>query len=84
MWIWVKNAILREANSTDSVSSLSPSSAKPHLSRKSKLAKENAPSFDLTSIPSESKPSPAMAAKLKSPLPLRPPLSNLVVCLIWF
>ncbi|KAK7845564.1 kinesin-like protein kin-12a [Quercus suber] len=71
-----RNAILREANSADPASSPSPSSAKPRPSRKSKSAKENAPPFDLTSIPSESKPSPAMAAKLKSPLPPRPPPSN--------
>ena len=71
-----RNAILREANSTDPASSPSPSSAKPRSSRKSKSAKENAPPFDLTSITSESKPSPAMAAKLKSPLPPRPPPSS--------
>ena len=60
-----QNAILREANSTDLASSPSPSSTKPRPSRKSKSAKENALPFDLTSIPFESKPSPATTAKLK-------------------
>ncbi|KAK7850000.1 receptor-like protein eix2 [Quercus suber] len=70
------NVILREVKSTDPASLPSPSSAKSRPSWKSKSAKENAPPFDLTSIPSESKPSPAMVAKLKSPLPPRPPPSN--------
>nr|POE80429.1 hypothetical protein CFP56_10646 [Quercus suber] len=76
VWIWFRNVILREAKSTDPASLPSRSSAKSRPSWKSKSAKENAPPFDLTSIPSESKPSPAMVAKLKSPLPPRPPPSK--------
>ena len=47
-----------------------------HCSLCFSLTKENALPFDLTFIPSESKPLPTMAAKLKSPLPPRPPPSN--------
>ncbi|XP_062164877.1 kinesin-like protein KIN-12B isoform X2 [Alnus glutinosa] len=67
-----RNAILRETHSTDPPSSLSPSLSKPRPSRKPKSAKENAPPTD-PNMPCDSKQSPA---KLKSPLPPRPPSSN--------
>nr|POE95055.1 hypothetical protein CFP56_15121 [Quercus suber] len=63
-----RNTILREANSTDPASSPSPNLGKPRSSRKSKSAKENDFPFYLTFISFESKPSLAMAAKLKSRL----------------
>ncbi|EEF45998.1 Carboxy-terminal kinesin, putative [Ricinus communis] len=82
-----RNAILREThangdplqspnpNSHKSKPSPSPSSS----SRRHKLSKENAPPSDLNSMPSsfsDQKPSPSPAAKMKSPLPPRPPSSN--------
>jgi kinesin family protein 15 len=71
-----RNAILREAHSTEPSSSPSPSSAKPRPSRKAKSAKENAPPSDPNSMNYDSKQSPATAVKLKSQLPPRPPSSN--------
>ncbi|KAG7995310.1 hypothetical protein I3843_01G102900 [Carya illinoinensis] len=68
-----RNPILRETHSTDPPSSASPSSAKPRPSRKQKSAKENAPPSDPNVIQCDPKQSPA---KLKSPLPPRPPSSN--------
>ncbi|KAB1213491.1 Kinesin-like protein KIN12B [Morella rubra] len=68
-----RNPILRDMHSTEPPSSPSPSSAKPRPSRKSKSAKENAPPSDPNLLPCDSKQSPA---KLKSPLPPRPPSSN--------
>ncbi|KAF7837065.1 kinesin-like protein KIN-12B [Senna tora] len=62
-----RNAILR-----DSPSAELPSSP----SRKHKSFKENDPPSDPNVLPLDSKPSPASAAKLKSPLPPRPPSSN--------
>lgn len=67
-----RNAILRE---TELPPPSNPSPAKPKPSRKQKAAKENAPPSDPNSLLSDSKHSPA-AAKLKSPLPPRPPSSN--------
>ncbi|KAK7306409.1 hypothetical protein VNO77_44348 [Canavalia gladiata] len=65
-----RNPILRD---TELPCSSSPSSAKPRPSRKHKSTKENDPPSDPNlTIPSSS-PSPA---KLKSPLPPRPPSSN--------
>ncbi|GMY32137.1 kinesin-like protein KIN-12B [Fagus crenata] len=71
-----RNAILREAHSTEPSSSPSPSPAKPRPSRKAKSAKENAPPSDPNSMNYDSKQSPATAVKLKSQLPPRPPSSN--------
>lgn len=67
-----RNTILREA--TEPTSSPNPSYGKPRPPRKPKASKENAPPSDPNSMTSDSKPSPA--AKLKSPLPPRPPPSN--------
>ncbi|KAL8262892.1 hypothetical protein R6Q59_024241 [Mikania micrantha] len=69
-----RNPILRE-NSSD-IPPVNPNSMKPNRSsnRKHKSSKENAPPFD-NAIP-ESKPSPSVVGKLKSPLPPRPPSSN--------
>ncbi|CAB4293770.1 unnamed protein product [Prunus armeniaca] len=67
-----RNTILREA--TEPTSSPNPSYGKPRPPRKPKASKENAPPSDPNSMASDSKPSPA--AKLKSPLPPRPPPSN--------
>ncbi|XP_027337873.1 kinesin-like protein KIN-12B [Abrus precatorius] len=63
-----RNPILRD---TELPSSSSPSSAKSRPSRKHKSTKENDPPSDLNLIV----PSPS-PAKLKSPLPPRPPSSN--------
>ncbi|KAI4317414.1 hypothetical protein L6164_025283 [Bauhinia variegata] len=71
-----RNAILRENSSAELASSPSPGSAKPRSSRKPRSSKENDPPSDPNAMPSDSKPSPATAAKLKSPLPPRPPSSN--------
>ncbi|MED6187824.1 TRAFAC class myosin-kinesin ATPase superfamily, partial [Stylosanthes scabra] len=73
-----KNATLRDASSSELPCSSSPSSAKPRPSnsRKHKPSKENEPPSDPNIFAvgaSDSKPSPA---KLKSPLPPRPPSSN--------
>ncbi|MED6208100.1 TRAFAC class myosin-kinesin ATPase superfamily [Stylosanthes scabra] len=73
-----KNATLRDASSSELPCSSSPSSAKPRPSnsRKHKPSKENEPPSDpniFAVAASDSKPSPA---KLKSPLPPRPPSSN--------
>ena len=70
-----QTAILRKAHSTDPLSSLSPSSAKPRPYRKAKSAKENALPSDPNSMAYDSKQSPATAAKLKSQLPPRLPSS---------
>ncbi|KAM1743681.1 hypothetical protein ACFX12_013553 [Malus domestica] len=67
-----RNAILTEM--TEPPSSPNPISAKPKPPRKPKASKENAPPSDPNSMISDSKPSPA--AKLKGPLPPRPPSSN--------
>ncbi|CAB4263121.1 unnamed protein product [Prunus armeniaca] len=67
-----RNTILREA--TEPTSSPNPSYGKPRPPRKPKASKENAPPSDPNSMAPDSKPSPA--AKLKSPLPPRPPPSN--------
>ncbi|KAM2039873.1 hypothetical protein ACFX1T_013275 [Malus domestica] len=67
-----RNAILTEM--TEPPSSPNPISAKPRPPRKPKASKENAPPSDPNSMISDSKPSPA--AKLKGPLPPRPPSSN--------
>ncbi|XP_050144128.1 kinesin-like protein KIN-12B [Malus sylvestris] len=67
-----RNTILRET--TEPPSSPNPSSVKAKPPRKPKASKENTPPSDLSSMISDSKPSPA--AKLKSPLPPRPPSSN--------
>uniref|UniRef100_A0A2N9EP67 Uncharacterized protein n=1 Tax=Fagus sylvatica TaxID=28930 RepID=A0A2N9EP67_FAGSY len=61
-----QTAILRKAHSTDPLSTLSPSLAKPRPYRKAKLAKENAPPSVPNSMAYDSKQSPAMAATLKS------------------
>ncbi|KAK4266579.1 hypothetical protein QN277_027476 [Acacia crassicarpa] len=72
-----RNAILRDSPSHELPSSSSPSSyAKPRPSRKQKSSKENDPPLDLNVMQLDSKPSPATAAKVKSPLPPRPPSSN--------
>lgn len=65
-----KSAIFRENHSADLPLSPSPGFAKPRPSRKK--SKENAPPSD-PSVTYDSKQSPA---KLKSPLPPRPPSSN--------
>ncbi|CAN6725543.1 unnamed protein product [Malus baccata var. baccata] len=67
-----RNAILTEM--TEPPSSPNPISAKPRPPRKPKASKENAPPSDPNSMISDSKPSPT--AKLKGPLPPRPPSSN--------
>ncbi|KAJ6338839.1 hypothetical protein OIU76_008325 [Salix suchowensis] len=75
-----RNPILREA-AAHNEHSPNPSSHKmkpsPSPSRRNKSSKENAPPPDPNSITSDLKhfPSPA-SAKLKSPLPPRPPSSN--------
>ncbi|KAG6785287.1 hypothetical protein POTOM_011017 [Populus tomentosa] len=75
-----RNPILREAAAHNEQSPI-PSSHKtkpsPSPSRRTKSSKENAPPPDPNSIASDLKhlPSPA-SAKLKSPLPPRPPSSN--------
>lgn len=81
-----RNAILREAhaNGEPALQSPNPSSNKlkpsptQFSSRRQKLYKENAPPSNLNSIPlpSDQKPSPSPAAKMKSPLPPRPPSFN--------
>ncbi|XP_062109279.1 kinesin-like protein KIN-12B [Humulus lupulus] len=70
-----RNTILRE---TEPPPSQNPSSATAKIrpSRKQKSSKENAPPSDPNSLPPLPKPSPSAAAKLKSPLPPRPPSSN--------
>ncbi|PON33439.1 Kinesin-like protein [Parasponia andersonii] len=71
-----RNTILKE---TEPPPSQNPSAAaKIRPSRKQKPSKENAPPSDPNSLPPLPKPSPAnaAAAKLKSPLPPRPPSSN--------
>ncbi|KAM6565329.1 hypothetical protein CsatA_024457 [Cannabis sativa] len=71
-----RNNILRE---TEPPPSPNPSSttAKIRHPRKQKSSKENAPPYaDPNSLPPIPKPSPSAAAKLKSPLPPRPPSSN--------
>ncbi|XP_004296958.1 PREDICTED: kinesin-like protein KIN12B-like [Fragaria vesca subsp. vesca] len=68
-----RHNFLRET--TEPPQSPNPSSGKPRVSRKHKASKENAPPpSDLNYTALDSKPSPA--AKLKSPLPPRPPPSN--------
>ncbi|KAM5569738.1 kinesin-like protein KIN-12B [Rosa sericea] len=68
-----RHNFLRET--TEPPQSPNPSSGKPRVPRKHKASKENAPpSSDLNYAALDSKPSPA--AKLKSPLPPRPPPSN--------
>ncbi|KAJ4843238.1 hypothetical protein Tsubulata_039389 [Turnera subulata] len=76
-----RNAILREAQGANSpdpsplLQSPNPKSKpppSPSSSRRLKSAKENAPPSDLNSMPSVS----AAAARIRSPLPPRPPSSN--------
>ncbi|KAL6194131.1 hypothetical protein ACLB2K_035215 [Fragaria x ananassa] len=68
-----RHNFLRET--TEPPQSPNPSSGKPRVLRKHKASKENAPPpSDLNYTALDSKPSPA--AKLKSPLPPRPPPSN--------
>ncbi|KAJ6674737.1 KINESIN-LIKE PROTEIN KIN-12B [Salix viminalis] len=76
-----RNTILREAAAAHNEQSQNPSShkTKPSQSpsRRVKSSKENAPPPDPNSITPDLKPSPSTAsAKLKSPLPPRPPSSN--------
>ncbi|KAF9669495.1 hypothetical protein SADUNF_Sadunf14G0113400 [Salix dunnii] len=76
-----RNTILREAAAAHNEQSQNPTShkTKPSQSpsRRVKLSKENAPPPDPNSITPDLKPSPSTAsAKLKSPLPPRPPSSN--------
>ncbi|XP_022979663.1 kinesin-like protein KIN-12B isoform X1 [Cucurbita maxima] len=70
-----RNAILRDTHAVDPPSSSpSPSGGiKGRPPRKPKSSKENAPPSDPNSMVLDPKPSPA---KLKSPLPPRPPSSN--------
>ncbi|KDO52835.1 hypothetical protein CISIN_1g0006992mg, partial [Citrus sinensis] len=67
-----KSTVLRETHTNDSPSSSStspnPNSSKSKTLRRQKSAKENAPPSDLNSL----QPSPS-PAKMKSPLPPRPP-----------
>ncbi|XP_024019749.1 kinesin-like protein KIN-12B [Morus notabilis] len=71
-----RNAILRETT-MESPASPNPTAAKPRPSRKQRGSKENAPPSDPNTLPPIPKHSPAIsAAKLKSPLPPRPPSSN--------
>ncbi|ESQ37288.1 hypothetical protein EUTSA_v10002371mg [Eutrema salsugineum] len=65
-----RNAILREIGEPQSPN---PSLTKSKSQRKLRSAKENAPPPDLNSLMPDSRSSPA---KLKSPLPPRPPSSN--------
>ncbi|XP_050371998.1 kinesin-like protein KIN-12B [Argentina anserina] len=68
-----RHNFLRET--TEPPQSPNPSSGKPRIPRKHKASKENAPPpSDLNYTTFDSKPSPA--AKMKSPLPPRPPTSN--------
>ncbi|KAJ8774343.1 hypothetical protein K2173_011592 [Erythroxylum novogranatense] len=75
-----RNTILREASTNSEPLSMSPNPAsyksRPSPSRRHKPSKENAPPPDLNTLPSDPKPSPSPVAKMKSPLPPRPPLSN--------
>ncbi|CAH8362950.1 unnamed protein product [Eruca vesicaria subsp. sativa] len=65
-----RNAVLRDIGEPQSPN---PSSSKPKSQRKTRSAKENAPPPDPNSLPPDYKSSPA---KLKYPLPPRPPSSN--------
>ncbi|KAG6597613.1 Kinesin-like protein KIN-12B, partial [Cucurbita argyrosperma subsp. sororia] len=69
-----RNGILRDTHAADQPSSSCPSAGiKGRPPRKPKSSKENAPPSDPNSMLPDSKPSPA---KLKTPLPPRPPSSN--------
>ena len=65
-----RNAILRDIGESQSPN---PSLTKSKSQRKIKSSKENAPPPDLNSLIPDHRSSPA---KLKSPLPPRPPSSN--------
>lgn len=65
-----RNAVLRDVGEPQSPN---PSSSKPKSQRKTRSAKENAPPPDLNSFPPDYKSSPA---KMKCPLPPRPPSAN--------
>ncbi|KAJ0235741.1 Kinesin-like protein KIN-12B [Hirschfeldia incana] len=65
-----RNAVLRDVGEPQSPN---PSSSKPKPQRKTRSAKENAPPPDLNSLPPDYKSSPA---KMKCPLPPRPPSAN--------
>ncbi|KAF2550838.1 hypothetical protein F2Q68_00034805 [Brassica cretica] len=65
-----RNAVLRDVGELQSPN---PSSSKPKSQRKTRSAKENAPPPDLNSLPPDYKSSPA---KMKCPLPPRPPSAN--------